>query len=529
MNKIFVCAVVFTLAAFALIVIPASAASTPVAAFIANATTGSAPLGVQFIDQSTNTPTSWLWSFGDGGTSTIQDPLYVYTSAGTYVVTLTATNTAGSNTVTKAGYITVTKTTPAPVANLVSNITNGTLPLAVQFIDSSTNSPYSWAWSFGDGGVSTDQNPLHTYTSAGTYTVTLTATNTGGSDTITRTAYITVSNSVSIPSAAFKATVQSGTSPLTVQFIDTSTNSPTSWLWSFGDGGTSTVQSPSHTYTSAGSYTVTLTATNTAGSNTVSNSGYITVAASLPVTSFTANVTSGTAPFYVQFMDNSTNSPYAWAWSFGDGGTSTLQDPVYEYTDAGIYTVEFTATNSVGSNTTTQSGFINATSLSAPVPSFTSDVTSGPSPLPVRFTDTSSPTPRSWDWSFGDGSTSSLQNPSHTYIGMGRYTVELTVTNSGGSRTTTATGYITVTSEATTTPVTEVVTPYATVSVAPTSIAVTPVTTTANVSAPSSSSGNSFGSLTVIGIIVALVICGAAFLFLRRPPRGSHGHRRQDI
>ena len=96
--------------------------------------------------------------------------------------------------------------------------------------------------------------------------------------------------------ALFKSTVTSGYEPLTVQFVDASTNSPNSWVWSFGDGSTSTLQNPSHTYTSAGTYAVTLTATNAMGSNTVTQPGYITVNAAVPVSSFTANVTSGANP-----------------------------------------------------------------------------------------------------------------------------------------------------------------------------------------------------------------------------------------
>jgi len=526
MKKAIMYALVSVIAAVVLIVLPVSGATAPGAVFVSNATTGTAPLGVQFIDESTNSPTSWVWSFGDGSTSTDQNPAHAYTNSGTFTVTLTATNAGGSNTVTKAGYIIVTKSSLPPVASLVSNITTGTLPLSVQFVDSSTNSPYSWAWSFGDGGVSTEQNPIHTYTTAGTYTVTLTATNAGGSDTTTRAAYITASKTSSAPTAAFNTNVQSGPSPLTVQFIDSSTNTPTSWVWSFGDGGTSTVQNPQHTYASTGSYTVTLTVTNPAGSNTVSGSGYITVTAAAPVTYFTANVTSGPAPLYVQFMDNSTNSPTSWNWYFGDGGTSTVQNPVYEFTRAGSYMVELTATNNVGANSSTRSGYINVTALSTPVTSFTSDVTSGTSPLQVQFTDTSTSSPTSWIWSFGDGSTSLVQNPLHTYTGSGSYTVTLTAANAAGSRITTATNYIVVS------PVTEVTTlatPYATASVAQTTVAAL-VTTTVNGSAPASTSGDSGGSLTYIGIIVVVLICGVAFFFLRRPPRGGpHAYHRNDL
>ena len=152
-------------------------ATTPVASFTANPINGSVPLTVQFFDTSANYPTAWVWSFGDGGISNTQSPFHQYTAAGIYTVTLTATNADGSNTNTQTGYIVVNKVAVIPAANFISSVTSGSVPLSVQFVDSSTNSPTSWAWSFGDGGTATTQSPSHTYTTTGTFTVTLTATN----------------------------------------------------------------------------------------------------------------------------------------------------------------------------------------------------------------------------------------------------------------------------------------------------------------------------------------------------------------
>jgi serine protease len=167
-----------------------------------------------------------------------------------------------------------------PVAAFSGTPTSGTYPLTVTFTDASTNTPTSWAWTFGDGGTSTVKNPSHIYTAAGTYTVVLTATNAYGSDSETKTGYITVTAPpTNPPVAAFSGTPTSGTIPLTVTFTDASTNSPTSWAWTFGDGGTSTLQNPSHIYTTAGTYTVVLTATNAYGSDSETKTGYITASA----------------------------------------------------------------------------------------------------------------------------------------------------------------------------------------------------------------------------------------------------------
>lgn len=163
----------------------------------------------------------------------------------------------------------------APVANFSGTPTSGTIPLSVSFTDLSTNSPTSWSWNFGDSSTSTSQNPTHSYTSAGTYTVSLTATNAYGSDSETKTSYITASSG-SAPVAAFSGTPTSGTIPFTVAFTDSSTNSPTSWSWNFGDSSTSTSQNPSHQYTVAGIYNVALTATNSYGSDTETKTSYIT-------------------------------------------------------------------------------------------------------------------------------------------------------------------------------------------------------------------------------------------------------------
>jgi len=220
-----------------------------------------------------------------------------------------------------------------PVADFTSNVTSGAVPLSVNFTDLSENSPTSWSWDFGDGNTSTEQSPTHTYTNVGTYNVSLNATNVGGSNTITESAYITVAIA---PVADFSADVTSGAVSLTVNFTDHSTNAPTGWEWNFGDGNTSTDQDPTHTYTAVGTYSVSLNATNVGGSNTITESAYITVAIA-PVADFSADVTSGAVPLTVNFTDHSTNAPTGWEWNFGDGNTSTDQNPIHTYVSAECY------------------------------------------------------------------------------------------------------------------------------------------------------------------------------------------------
>lgn len=172
----------------------ATPTSTPVnlvASFTASPTSGPAPLTVAFTDTSTGGATSWSWTFGDGGTSTLQNPSYTYAAAGTYTVTLKVTNAGGSDTETKVSFVTVTEHQP-PTAAFSADVTTGAAPLAVHFIDGSTNGPTSWLWVFGDGATSTEQNPEHTYMAPGMYTVSLTVAKAGVSDIETKMDYIAV-------------------------------------------------------------------------------------------------------------------------------------------------------------------------------------------------------------------------------------------------------------------------------------------------------------------------------------------------
>ena len=177
----------------------------PAASFSANVTSGTAPLTVQLNDMSTGYPTSWNWSFGDGGMSTLQNPVHTYNTQGNYSVSLTAANAAGCNTMYKTGYITVVQ--PAYGANFTANVTSGiawnvatcedspnfgATPLVVQFNDTSVGAT-SWQWNFDDNTTnSTVQNPVHSFANAWSYNVTLTVTTPGGNFTVKKYNYINV-------------------------------------------------------------------------------------------------------------------------------------------------------------------------------------------------------------------------------------------------------------------------------------------------------------------------------------------------
>ena len=199
--------------------------SPPDAEFTANRTAGDSPLTVSFTDLSTGAPTNWSWKFGDSGSSKEQNPVYVFSSPGTYGVQLTASNAAGTSTETKNGYIVVGQTIKADF-NLTPSNSGNTSPLSVAFSDLSSGNILKWNWNFGDAHISTERNPIHTYPSPGTYTITLSVLGLTGSDSVTKT--ITV---VAPLIADFIAEPTTGSAPLTIVLSDRSTGDVATREW----------------------------------------------------------------------------------------------------------------------------------------------------------------------------------------------------------------------------------------------------------------------------------------------------------
>ncbi|MFT7898778.1 PKD domain-containing protein [Tenacibaculum ascidiaceicola] len=288
----------------------------------------------------------------------------------------------------------------------------------------------SWEWDFGDGTTSTEQNPTHIYTDIINAEIKLKVIDiTGKENTITKTF------SVQSPKAKFNANPTVGQAlPHTVFFTDQSTL-PDTWNWDFGDGGTSTAQNPIHSYTAAGDYTVNLTVKDTVNGCTSKATGLIKIV--IPRAQFSVTSRQGCGPLTVNFTDESTidgnDTVEEWLWDFGDGNTSTEQNPTHTYESVGIYNVSLTITTVITglTNTNTKSNFIQVIGAN---PDFSADVTTGCDPLTVRFSDATvfyGP-PSDWLWDFGDGTTSNISNPKHTYTENGEFDVSLTVTDSDG-------------------------------------------------------------------------------------------------
>ncbi len=246
--------------------------------FSASVREGPAPLTVTFNDASPAVAEKWFWDFGDGGSSTEQNPTHEYASPGSYSVYLTVEDEDDDQyREIKNGYIVVTEPPIPPQTDFTADVTAGEAPLTVSFSDTSSGTPTSWSWAFGDGGTSTGQNPVHEYTAAGTYTVTLTAENGFGSATEVKEGYISVTAPPSALEADFTADVTSGYAPLNVHFEDLSSGDVVGYAWDFGDGRLGGRANPTHRYRDPGTYTVSLTVFGLHGMDTETKTGFITV------------------------------------------------------------------------------------------------------------------------------------------------------------------------------------------------------------------------------------------------------------
>jgi len=408
-------------------------AQAPIANFTANVTSGCPPLVVNFTDLSTNNPTSWSWNFGGippaviPGTSASKNPVVIFYTPGTYTVKMTATNASGSSVATP---ITIT-VNPTPVADFSTIDTLGCAPLHVQFTDNSAPaaSITSRSWFFGDGGVSSATNPSHIFTLPGNYAVNLQVTNSfgcqGSASLKTKTGFIMVTPGV-IPN--FSDSLSSSCKPPTTAYFDNQTSGPgtISYTWRFGDGGTSILTNPNHTYTASGSYNVTLIAQSSQGCiDSVTNPTIISTGSVVSSFAVADSVCVGTP---VIFQNTSSPTPNNSLWNFGDATTSTQQNPIHTYAIAGNYTV--TLNNNFASCSDSTNKVIHV--LNPPVVNFTgTNLASCKAPLTASFQDLST-NAASWSWDFGDGGTSTLKNPSYTFTAPGQYNITLTATNAAG-------------------------------------------------------------------------------------------------
>lgn len=407
-------------------------------AFTQDKTVGCGPLSVNFVNTSSSlTAATFFWDFGNGITSNLATPPridYLSDPLGkdiTYTVSLTATTSCGVNTITSTVLVKA-----APISVFSPNKTTGCSPFTATFSNTSPGNYTSFTYDFGDGTpvlITTDKSSVtHTFTTNAVvdYIVKMTAVNDCGVNESQYSIRVTPNNIT--PELVVNSTELKGCAPLKVNFFN-NTKGANSFYYDFGDGSSALTNTApemiAHTFTKPGTYLVTLFASNDCSKAITSET---IVVLEQPEVGFTSDKTIGCYGSAIKFKNNSKNA-VSYLWDFGDGTTSIEFEPSHIFTGNAVnYTVSLTATNIQGCKNTSilpnyiqlipppQSIFtvLPGVELSIPNYSFT-------------FKD-ASVNAVSWEWSFGDGSSSKLQNPAHTFNNVGEYTVELKILNKEG-------------------------------------------------------------------------------------------------
>lgn len=356
---------------------------------------------------------------------------YTFTEEGTYTIYLFIGDDAGCSDFTTETINIYAETVAAfSSSDVISCIT----PFTVSFTNLSTGTaPLSYLWNFGDGTTSTAASPSHTYTDFGSYTVGLSVSNIYGcSDLIVLNDYVQISPSPSVDFTPSSTSICAGT---TVTFDNISASASATWTWDFGDGTTSTLFEPTHTYTADGTYTVTLTGDFGAGCiGAITYADIITVN-SAPTVSIGSTDASSVCelPFTVSYVATVSGGPVIYAWTFEDAagsGTSSGSSPDYTYTTVGTYDVSLTVTNGFGCTATDfETDYVNIGTLTLnadflPV--------NGCVPLVAEFGVTAGEELVSYSWDLGNGSTSTDATPFSFYTDTGCYTISVTATSVNG-------------------------------------------------------------------------------------------------
>jgi PKD repeat protein len=439
------------------------ATTPPVADFTYGPAKPQVSAPVAFSDRSTGTPTSWKWDFGDGkGQSAEQNPSHIYGSAGTYNVTLTATNAAGQMSPPKTVAVTVTVVALPPPK---PDFTVGPAPLnagkVLTFTDVTPNAPNAVStpvFTFPTGTVTPQpgtRSAQYTFADAGTFPVTMKSCLVEDpANCAQATQQIQVQAAVDPPQAGYVlsgAIVDQTTGIVDgeVIFTDTSKGSGiTSSTWVIGTR-TFTGTEVRFTAASPGDVTVSHMVTNAAGSNEVKGVVHF-VARQLPTAQFSVGTATAGSP--VQFTDQSTGSPTRWRWDFGDGTTSTEQSPAHTFARSGSMTVTLWASNQFGESSPTSRTVVVDPAAPQPKIQITSGQAAAATPTTpitvrqntaVQLTDAGATADiTSWDWNFGDSTAKGTgQNVSHTWSQVGTYSVVLISTN---SRSVTGTNTVTI-------------------------------------------------------------------------------------
>lgn len=413
--------------------------STPQIGFVADVQSScSTPLTVNF-RSSGPAGLTYAWNFGDpssaSNTSTAQHPSHTYTREGSYTVTLRARTPEGcENTVTQTAFVVIQRTRADFVVDgLACAGTN------VRFRNTTSPRPTFSSWTFPDGSTSSGTDASFHFAQPGTYNVTLTSGLPGCMETVTKA--ITIN---SRPTAGFTGMPQTScTAPFNVQFTSQSTGA-TRYLWTFGDGSTSTAPSPPHTYNNYGRYDVSLRVENTAGCfDLLAQDDYII--AEEPRANLVVSDPEGCLPHSTNFRADllTTGVITGYQWDFGDGTTSSAPRPSHTYTVEGAYIVRLVLTVNGNCRINLQAP-VSAGRI--PVVEFDATPKVPCQRDPVQFSNLSQPRGTSWQWTLHDdnGTVLTAQNPAHIFQEIGRHDITLEVNNYGCRRSLRKDDFITI-------------------------------------------------------------------------------------
>jgi len=380
---------------------------------------------------------AFAWDFGDGNTSDEENPTYVYADYGTYDVSLTITTEGGCSDTRIKTVVIEDQSMNCHADFMFHHNFQSPDPLEIEFhsISQGFGPIVAFAWDFGDGNTSDEENPTNVFADYGSYEVSLTITTESGcTDTKTKTVVL---EEIIWPCEASFEYHQPWHNPSEVHFIDRSQFQPGTWFWEFGDGETSGDKNPVHTYTAGGEYTVSLTI-NSADSTCVDTYSDVVVIEEVQwgcEASFEYHQ-SWQNPMEVHFFDKSEFQPGTWFWEFGDGETSGVRNPNHNYTAAGEYIVSLTinGADSTCIDTHTETIVVEDNSMNCQANFWWHHNCQSGNPLEIKFVNNSytyGPITE-FAWNFGDGTTSNEEDPIHVYTDYGLYDVNLAIVTESG-------------------------------------------------------------------------------------------------
>ncbi len=352
---------------------------------------------------------NWSWNFGDGNSSSLQNPQHAYNSSDLWNVSFSAISNNGC--ASDTSFIAVVHPNPN-VDFTFSNACFDEQPISFQNLTNIQSwHVANWLWDFGDGNSSVFQNPHHNFLNTGLFSIQLTATS-NNNCTATATKNIEI-----FPSSTASFTVQNNCADSAILLVNNSTPSNATFEWNFGNGQTSTLLNPLLVYASSGNYTITQIATSGQCKDTAVNT---VVVHPNPIVDFTfSNACFDEQPIAFQNLTNIQNGQVMnWLWDFGDGNSSIFQNPHHNFLNTGLFSIQLTATSN---NNCTATATKNIEIFPSSTASFT--VQNNCADSAILLVNNSTPSNATFEWNFGNGQTSTLLNPLLVYASSGNYTI----------------------------------------------------------------------------------------------------------